>query len=166
MSAICPVGLLPVPAGGKPNSPSAAIVAAAAPFTPEPLSTRTLVSLAASFLFTVPVALVLDPGGFAQVTLVALAWFAALGFFNFPGGRYTTYAAMRWLGPTRAIMIRNLTPVIAVVISVFVFDEWPSLQIAIGGLLIIAGLYVAIEDTPRRPPPAGPASSVEADTAP
>lgn len=129
-------------------------VLAAAALRSVKTTTGTLVSLTASLLFTIPVALIVDPQGFLALTPVALLWIAALGFFNFPGGRYCTYAAIQRLGATRAILIRNLTPVIAVVIAVFTFGEWPSLQVAIGGLLIVAGLYVAIEEHQPNPAPA------------
>lgn len=121
-------------------------------------TTATLVSMAASLALVVPLAIIFDWEGLVSISLVAVAWFAVLGFFNFPGGRYTTYAAIQRIGASRTVMIRNLSPILVVVLGIVIFAERPSLMVIVGGLFIVSGLYLVVQER-RGQSPAGTQTS-------
>jgi drug/metabolite transporter (DMT)-like permease len=74
------------------------------------------------------------------------AWllFAVIGILNFPAGRFFNYMAMGRLGVGRSTPLLASAPLFAVMIAVAVTGEQLRLQTALGGALILGGLFVTL----------------------
>jgi drug/metabolite transporter (DMT)-like permease len=107
-------------------------------------SLGTLVSLAAGLLFTGLLVAVLQAGELLDASLEAWALFAVIGILNFPAGRFFNYMAMGRLGVGRSTPLLASAPLFAVIIAVVVTGEQLRLQTAIGGALILGGLFVTL----------------------
>lgn len=73
-----------------------------------------------------------------------VAALAAAGFVGVVGGRSSNLRAIRHLGPTRASVFLMGTPMVAALAGWIVLDESLGLVDALGGALVITGLYVLI----------------------
>jgi len=73
-----------------------------------------------------------------------VAALAAAGVVGAVGGRSSNLRAIRHLGPTRASVFLMGTPVVAALAGWIVLDESLGLIDALGGALVISGLYVLI----------------------
>jgi drug/metabolite transporter (DMT)-like permease len=119
----------------------------------------TALSLYASALWAILVALVLAPLG----AWSALGWrgvlaFASVGLLNFPLARALLYAAVRDLGPSRAMALRGAGPVFAVALAVALGQGMPSALVLAGiGLMVLGAVLLGLEQARSPVPGATPA---------
>jgi drug/metabolite transporter (DMT)-like permease len=109
----------------------------------------TLISLAAGFVFTALLVLILEREAAAGVSLEAIVLFAVVGILNFPLGRFFNYMAVERLGIGLATPILASSPVFAMVLAVLVSGEQVNAATLAGTALILAGLFVTLR---RRAP--------------
>ena len=77
----------------------------------------TLVSLCASVVGAVVVALLFDREHLLGYPPAAFAWFALIGLVNFLGGRQCNYEAVKRLGAARATPIFAASPLVSIALS-------------------------------------------------
>lgn len=106
--------------------------------------------LAGAALLAVPLALggnpqrVLHYPAGVWLSVLHMAWLAtALAFIWFADG-------VRAVGPTRASVLTNFVPVVAVLVGVLALGDHLHWSMAVGGLLAVAGVWLAN----RQPAPA------------
>lgn len=103
---------------------------------------------------TIPVALVFDPvrpvlGQLTSTTLIAVGLLGALGTgFAF----LLFYMLIERVGATNATMTTYLIPLVAIVAGAVVLDERLGLAAAIGGGLIVTGIWLSQRGTRAAPP--------------
>ncbi|MGI9648995.1 MAG: DMT family transporter [Acidimicrobiia bacterium] len=78
-------------------------------------------------------------------TTTGLAALVAAGFIGVVGGRSSNLRAIRHVGPTRASVFLMGTPLVAAVAGWIVLDESLGPIDALGGVLVVSGLYVLIK---------------------
>lgn len=106
----------------------------------------TLVSLISGLLLTALLTLLLQPEELLNASWVAVLWFALAGIFNFPMGRYFNYLSVARLGVARSTPVLSTSPLLAVLVSVLFLGEQLTPLTALGTLIIMAGVYVAITE--------------------
>lgn len=79
--------------------------------------------------------------GYSDQTWLAIVAVAILPTLLGHGGVNYLF---RFVGPAKLSLSQLLVPVMASVIAVFVFDELPGIQVALGGLLALIGVGVGI----------------------
>ena len=111
------------------------------------LATQRMASGAVTFLsvgtaaaFSIFLALVWDLGGFKELTLVTLGWFAVLGILNHPMGRLLTFTAVSLIGATRSSPVSSTTPIFAVALAAIFLGERPHPLAILGTLMVVSGL--------------------------
>ncbi|MBI2886304.1 MAG: DMT family transporter [Chloroflexi bacterium] len=109
-------------------------------------TTGTLISLISGLLMTLVVALALHPDEMFQVSLAAVVWFAIAGVFNFPLGRFFNYLSVARLGVARSTPLLSTSPMFAMAASVFLLGEQLTWLTALGTVLILAGVYLAMSE--------------------
>ncbi len=107
--------------------------------TPEDHS---LGQMAAGLLFITPAMLIAEPPftmPAITTTWIALAWLGLIGSF---------VAAVIWfnmiyeIGPSRTSMVTYVFPLVGVLLGVIVLNEQLSWHLYVGGLLVLAGIYI------------------------
>lgn len=106
----------------------------------------TLVSLISGFLLTAVIALVVEPSELLGLSWVAVAWFALVGLFNFPLGRFFNFLSVARLGVAKSTPLLSTSPFFAMTVSVLFLGERLTVLTVIGTLFITAGVYVAVTD--------------------
>ena len=106
----------------------------------------TLVSLLSGFTLTVMITLMVQPGELLNLTWIAVGWFALVGFFNFPMGRFFNYLSVSRLGVARSTPLLSTSPFFAVTVSVVFLGESLTALTVIGTMFIMAGVYLAVTD--------------------
>jgi drug/metabolite transporter, DME family len=107
-------------------------------------SLGTLVSLAAGLVFTGLLVAALQASQLLDASREAWLLFGMIGILNFPAGRFFNYMAMGRLGVGRSTPLLSSAPLFAVIIAVAVTGEELRLQTALGGALILMGLFVTL----------------------
>ncbi len=106
----------------------------------------TLISLISGFVMTLALALVLQPNDLFNISLTAVLWFAVIGLFNFPLGRFFNYLSVARLGVAKSTPLLSTSSMFAVGISVVLLGERLSWLTGVGTLLIFLGVYIAVSD--------------------
>jgi len=116
-------------------------------------------SLYASAVWALLVALVLAPlSAWSRLDWQAVLAFGAVGLLNFPLARALLYAAVRDLGPSRAMAVRGAGPLFAVVLSVLLGQGMPSPFVLAGiGLMVLGAVLLGLEQARTPVPGAVPA---------
>lgn len=116
-------------------------------------------SLYASALWAILVALVLAPlSAWSELRWHGVLAFGAVGLLNFPLARALLYAAVRDLGPSRAMALRGAGPVFAVVLAVVLGQGMPSPLVLGGiGLMVLGAVLLGLEQARAPVPSAAPA---------
>lgn len=83
-------------------------------------------------------------GGFAPVTPLAIAWFAAAGLFTSFIGRVFLYASIQRLGAMRGSALKRFNPFFAVLLGVLVLGEILSGAMLAGMALILASFALLV----------------------
>ena len=107
-------------------------------------STGTVVSLVAGVLLIGTIALILHGGEMFALPAVAFAWFALLGFINYPLGRFLNFTGVHLAGVGRAIPILAATPLVAVSLGVIVGGETLTIFTALGTGAIVGGVVLIV----------------------
>jgi drug/metabolite transporter (DMT)-like permease len=103
---------------------------------------HSLGQMAAGLLFITPAMLIAEPPFTLPVistTWIALAWLGLIGSF---------VAALIWfnmiyeIGPSRTSMVTYIFPLVGVLLGVIVLNEQLSWHLYVGGLLVLAGIYI------------------------
>lgn len=119
----------------------------------------TLVSLISGLMGTLAITAVVQPGDIAAVSGGAVLWFALVGLFNFPFGRFFNYLSVARLGVARSTPLLSTGPFFAVSVSVAFLGEQLTPLTVLGMVLITAGIYIAISERSDGATPAGPAGA-------
>jgi drug/metabolite transporter (DMT)-like permease len=103
-------------------------------------------SLYASALWAALVAFALAPRAAWHMGWHAAAAFGAIGLLNFPLARALLFAAIRDLGPSRAMALRGAGPVFAVALSAALGQGLPSAGV-IGGIavMVLGAVLLSLE---------------------
>ena len=104
----------------------------------------TLVSLCASVVGAVAVALLFDREHLRGYPPVAFAWFALVGLVNFLGGRQCNYGAVKRLGAARATPLFAASPLVSIALAAAFTGERLTLPLLLGALLIVAGVALVV----------------------
>ena len=106
----------------------------------------TLISLISGLAMTLVLTLVLQPNELFNISLTAVLWFAVIGLFNFPLGRFFNYLSVARLGVAKSTPLLATSPMFAVAISMLFLGERLTWLTGIGTLLIFLGVYLAVSD--------------------
>ncbi len=104
----------------------------------------TLVSLCASVVGAVVVALIFDREHLRSYPPNAFAWFALIGLVNFLGGRQCNYEAVKRLGAARATPLFAASPLVSIALAATFTGERLTLPLLLGALLIVAGVVLVV----------------------
>jgi transporter family protein len=104
----------------------------------------TLVSLCASVVGAVVVALIFDREHLRSYPPNAFAWFALIGLVNFLGGRQCNYEAVKRLGAARATPIFAASPLVSIALAVALTGERLTLPLLLGAVLIVIGVVLVV----------------------
>ncbi len=104
----------------------------------------TLVSLCASVVGAVVVALLFDREHLLGYPPAAFAWFAMIGLVNFLGGRQCNYEAVKRLGAARATPLFAASPLVSIALAAAFTGERLTLPLLLGALLIVAGVVLVV----------------------
>ena len=107
-------------------------------------STCTLISLISSIMLVSFTALIVNFDTIASLSLRAILWFGLIGLIHFVIGRQSNFAAVRYIGATRATTIFASAPLFTTALAIIVIGESINIPITIGTLSIVAGLYLVI----------------------
>lgn len=107
-----------------------------------------LVSLAASLVLLLAVALIFDREALLFMPLGAAAWFAAAGVLNFPVGRYFKFLGIRYIGTSRGTAISSGSPFFSVAMAVFLMGENLTMLVFLGTVLIVVALFLLAGEEP------------------
>jgi drug/metabolite transporter (DMT)-like permease len=83
-----------------------------------------------------------EEGNLLQMTLIVVVIFAAVGVFHFAIGRQISYIAEKNIGANQASPIISAQIVYAVLLAIALLGETVNLGIAIGTILILAGILL------------------------
>jgi transporter family protein len=109
----------------------------------------TLVSLAASAVFTMAIALAFNLGDVLLISGFVLLWSAFLGFINYALGRVFNFTALRLVGAARTATVVSVAPLFAIFFAVLFAGEALTLTILFGTLAIVSGLMLIISEGER-----------------
>lgn len=109
-----------------------------------PPAVGTLISLCASVVGAVVVALVFDREHLLGYPPAAFAWFAMIGLVNFLGGRQCNYEAVKRLGAARATPLFAASPLVSIALAATFTGERLTLPLLLGALLIVAGVVLVV----------------------
>ena len=112
-------------------------------------SAGTLMSLLAGCLYMAVLVVVLQWNELQSVSLRAVLLFGLIGVLNFPVGRFFNYMGMSRLGVGRSTPLLASAPLFAVLIAVLFAGEQIRIATAVGGALILSGLYVTVTGRAR-----------------
>ena len=83
-------------------------------------------------------------GGFKELTLVTIGWFAVMGALNHPMGRLFTFTAVSLIGATRSSPVSSTTPIFAIALAAIFLGERPHPLAILGTLMVVSGLIFVI----------------------
>lgn len=106
----------------------------------------TLISLVSSFAVTLVVALIVQPEGFAQLSVSTVLWFALIGLVNFPIGRQLNFQAIKRIGPARAAPLFGTSTLFAMLIAVLFTDEEVTVPLVAGSLMVVTGIILVVRE--------------------
>ncbi len=107
-------------------------------------STGTLISMLSSVLVVGLLALAINFDDIVHLSPTALLWFSLIGVVNYVLGRQFNYAAIKYIGATKASPLFASAPLFAIVLAVTLIGESVNLAIVTGTFIIIAGLYLVV----------------------
>ena len=106
----------------------------------------TLVSLISSFAVVAVLAVMVDLRALLAVPVTVLLWFSVVGIVNFPVGRLLNFLSVNRLGAARAAPVLAASPLFAIILSVLLTGEQPSLLSLAGTFAILAGITVIVSE--------------------
>lgn len=108
------------------------------------VSTGTFISTLSSLLLIGLLALALNFDDVVHLSPAALLWFALIGIVNFVLGRQFNYAAIRYIGVTKASPLFAAAPLFAMFLALTFLGESVNVAIVIGTSVIMLGLYLVV----------------------
>jgi transporter family protein len=97
-------------------------------------------------LFIIVIAVNNDWQHLAGISAKALLMLVAAGFIHFVIGRLMAYDAFRYIGANRATPITQISPIFTVVLSWLFLDESLTVHIALGAVLMMAGVFLVSQE--------------------
>jgi DME family drug/metabolite transporter len=94
------------------------------------------------FAFAPLVALLAVVSGASVPSARSLAMAAVSGFFGLFLGRLTFFEAIALVGPSRASMTKNSSPVFVVLLAGLVLGQWPTVLAGLGVAAIVGGILL------------------------
>jgi drug/metabolite transporter (DMT)-like permease len=88
----------------------------------------------------------------ADLNWASYAWFAFMGFLNFPLGRLLNYTSVRLAGVTRATPILAIAPLFSVTIAIIFLGEQATIWLLVGTTAIVAGVVLIVTDPSKSSP--------------
>ncbi|MFC1968694.1 DMT family transporter [Chloroflexota bacterium] len=104
-------------------------------------TTGAFLSMVASLVLALIVALVFDFQSFISLSLPAILCFAVAGVVGLAGGRFFIYLAISRLGASRGASIAGSAPLLAAVLAVLLLHETVNIAIGIGVLFVVGGIW-------------------------
>ena len=108
----------------------------------------TLLSIVASFIVAVAVALIFEFRTFISLPLQAILYFALAGILSQGAGRYFNFAGIKRLGASRNAPLTATAPLFATIMAVIFLDETVTALILGGVLVLVAGVYLLTSGKP------------------
>lgn len=108
------------------------------------VSTGAFISTLASLLLVGLLALTMNFDDVVHLSPAALLWFALIGIVNFALGRQLNYAAVRYIGVTKASPLFAAAPLFAMLLALTFLGESVNVAIVIGTSVILLGLYLVV----------------------
>ncbi|MFC1981494.1 EamA family transporter [Chloroflexota bacterium] len=105
-------------------------------------STGTLISLVSSVMLVSFTTMIVNFDTIASLSLKAILWFGLIGLITYVIGRQSNFAAIRYIGASRATTIFASAPLFSTAIAIIIIGESMNIPITIGTLSIVAGLYL------------------------
>jgi drug/metabolite transporter (DMT)-like permease len=102
----------------------------------------TVFALGISFLFTLILAIIFNRSELFNISLVALGWFALMGFVQFVLGRYSLFVSVNMVGVGRASTLAAISPLVASVLGITLGGESLTPLIGIGTIAIVCGVIL------------------------
>ena len=106
----------------------------------------TMFTMFSSFAISLIFVLVFERDSFLTLSAAAISWFLVMGIVNFPIGRYFNMLSIQRIGIARSMPVLGASPLFAVIMSVVLLGENPTIPIGIGAVCVIAGLYLVVTD--------------------
>ena len=108
------------------------------------VTTSALLSLVASGVLTLAVAVALDSRGMLDLRAVTLLWLFLIGLLNYPLGRLLNYTAVHLAGASRAAPIVGASPLIATTLAISIGTESLDPPTAMGTIAIMGGIAIIL----------------------
>ena len=109
----------------------------------------TWLSLITGCILLTPIVCFQYSGDIAHLDWSSYAWFALMGFLNFPLGRLLNYTSVRLAGVTRATPILAIAPLFSVTIAIIFLGEQATGWLLAGTAAIVAGVILIVTDTSK-----------------
>ncbi len=106
--------------------------------------TGAFISTVASLLLIGLLALAINFDDVVHLSPAALLWFALIGVVNFVLGRQFNYAAIRYIGVTKASPLFAASPIFAMLLAIVFLGESVNVAIITGTSVIMLGLYLVV----------------------
>ena len=109
-------------------------------------TTGTVVSLATGVLGIGALALIFHRDEMFAYPPVVFAWFALLGFINYPLGRFFNFTSVHLAGVGRAAPILATAPLVAATMGITLGGEILTPLIALGTATIVGGVVLIVSE--------------------
>jgi len=109
----------------------------------------TWLSLITGCVLLAPIVILQHSEDIAGLGWSSYAWFAFMGFLNFPLGRLLNYTSVRLAGVTRATPILAIAPLFSVTIAIIFLGEQATGWLLAGTAAIVAGVVLIVTDTSK-----------------
>ena len=109
----------------------------------------TWLSLITGCILLSPIVFFQYSGDITNLDWSSYAWFALMGFLNFPLGRLLNYTSVRLAGVTRATPILAIAPLFSVTIAIIFLGEQATGWLLAGTAAIVAGVILIVTDTSK-----------------
>jgi|TARA_B100002003_G_C14035987_1_gene499214 drug/metabolite transporter (DMT)-like permease len=108
------------------------------------VSAGAFISMLSSVLLVGLLTLAMNFDDVVHLSPAALLWFALVGIVNFVLGRQFNFAAIRYIGVTKASPLFAAAPLFAMLLALIFLGESVNVAIIIGTLVLVPGLYLVV----------------------
>lgn len=106
-----------------------------------------ILSLATSLAVVLIMSLILEQKALFSISFPAFLVFGACGIIAFAFGRYFNYAGIKYVGATRSVTLRSISPFFATLLAVLFLGEAPSISVILGTIFIVAGVWIVVNSS-------------------
>lgn len=104
----------------------------------------TMISITASFVFTLILTLIVSPGALSAIPLAAILWFVLIGILQFPMGRFFNYHSVARIGVGKTVPIIATAPLFAIAMAVTFGGEQLTVPLLLGAVSIFVGIFLVV----------------------